>query len=98
MWPPQTGLHSLDRSNPLSIEYTRKPYDHLGQVGRRSQLSKEQSVSHRMGVETVIERLRNRHGQVRAHRLAVLEQQKARRARCRKRFHFWGNGRRSDRD
>ena len=43
-----------------------------------------------MGVQTVIERLRNRHGQVRAHRLAVLEQQKARRARCRKRFQFWG--------
>ena len=41
-------------------------------------------------VQTVIERLRNQHGQVGAHKLALLEQQKARRARCRKRFHFWG--------
>ena len=49
-----------------------------------------QSVSHRMGVLTVVERLRDQHGQVRARKLAVLEQQKARRARCRKRFHFWG--------
>ena len=53
-------------------------------------LSKMQSVSHRMGVLDVVERLRNQHGQVGAFKLAVLEQQKARRARCRKRFHFWG--------
>jgi len=43
-----------------------------------------------MGVLDVVERLRNQHGQVGAYKLAVLEQQKARRARCRKRFHFWG--------
>ncbi len=52
-------------------------------------MSKKQWVSHYLGVQTVIERLCNRHGQVRAHRLALLEQQKARRARCRKRFQFW---------
>ena len=52
-------------------------------------MSKMQSVSHRMGVLAVVERLRNQHGQVRAYKLAVLEQQKARRARCRERFHFW---------
>ncbi len=53
-------------------------------------MSKMQSVSHRMGVLTVVERLRNQHGQVTAHKLALLEQQRARRARCRKRFDFWG--------
>ena len=53
-------------------------------------MSEEKSGSHRMGVQTVIERLRNQHGQVGAHKLALLEQQKARRARCLKRFHFWG--------
>ena len=52
-------------------------------------MSKEKSVSHRVGVRTVVERLCDQHGQVRAHKLALLEQQKARRARCRKRFHFW---------
>jgi hypothetical protein len=53
------------------------------------ELSKMQSVSHRMGVLAVVERLRNQHDQAAAYKLAVLEQQKARRARCRKRFHFW---------
>ena len=52
-------------------------------------LSKMQSVSQRMGVLAVVERLRNQHGQAGAYKLAVLEQQKARRARCRERFHFW---------
>ena len=53
-------------------------------------MSKMQSVSHRMGVLTVVERLRNLHGEVGARKLAQLEQQRARRARCRKRFDFWG--------
>jgi hypothetical protein len=53
-------------------------------------LSKVQSVSHRMGVLTVVERLRNQQGLTRARKLALLEQQRARRARCRKRFDFWG--------
>ena len=49
-----------------------------------------QSVSHRMSVLTVVERLSTQHGQARAHKLARLEQQRARRAWCRKRFDFWG--------
>ena len=53
-------------------------------------LARMKSVSHHMGVQTVIEHLRIQHGQVRAHKLVLLEQQKARRARCRKRFHFSG--------
>ena len=53
-------------------------------------MSKTQSVSHRMGVLTVVERLRNQLGQVGAHKLALSEQQRARRARSRKRFDFWG--------
>jgi len=52
-------------------------------------LFKMQSVSHRMGVLTVVERLRNQHGQAKAYKMALLEQQSARRARCRKRFDFW---------
>ena len=52
-------------------------------------MSKEMSVSHRVGVRTVVERLCDQHGQVRAHKLALSEQQKARRARCGERFHFW---------
>jgi hypothetical protein len=59
-------------------------------VGRGLQLSKVQSVSHRMDVLTVVERLRDQHGLTRARKLALLEQQRARRARCRKRFDFWG--------
>jgi len=53
-------------------------------------LSKTQLVSARMGVLAVVEHMRNQHGQAGVYKLAVLEQQKARRARCRKRFHFWG--------
>jgi hypothetical protein len=43
-----------------------------------------------MDVLTVVERLRDQHGLTRARKLALLEQQRARRARCRKRFDFWG--------
>lgn len=42
-----------------------------------------------MGVLAVVDHMRNQHGQATAYKLAVLEQQKARRARCRKRFNFW---------
>jgi len=48
-----------------------------------------QSVSLSMSVLAVMERLRAQYGEVGAYKLAVLEQHKARRARCRKRFHFW---------
>ena len=44
---------------------------------------------HYMSVPTVVDRLRDRHGEVNAHRLAVLELQRARRARSRRRFNFW---------
>jgi hypothetical protein len=43
-----------------------------------------------MSVLTVVERLSTQHGDAKAKKLAVLEQQRARRARCRKRFDFWG--------
>ncbi len=52
-------------------------------------MSKMLSVSHRSEVLTVVERLRNQHGQAGARKLALLEQQRARRARSRKRFDFW---------
>jgi hypothetical protein len=70
-------------------KYTREHKKQGASVVRDLRLSKMQSVSHRMGVLAVVERLRNQHGEAGAHKLAVLEQQKARRARCRKRFHFW---------
>ena len=42
-----------------------------------------------MSVPIVVERLRDQHGGEKARKLALLEQQKARRARSRKRFDFW---------
>ena len=46
-------------------------------------------VSHTMSVPIVVERLRDQHGGEKARKLALLEQQKARRARSRRRFDFW---------
>jgi len=43
-----------------------------------------------ISVSATVERLRNQHGGLKARKLALLEQQKARRARSRKRFDFWG--------
>ena len=47
-------------------------------------------ASHMISVSATVERLRNQHGGLKARKLALLEQQKARRARSRKRFDFWG--------
>jgi hypothetical protein len=83
------GLHPVECCNRASTEIP--VHIKTGSEGQLDlKLSKMQSVSHRMGVLTVVERLRNQHGQVTAHKLALLEQQRARRARCRKRFDFWG--------
>ena len=51
-WPPRAGLDPPHRSNPSSIEYTRKRLI-IGGIGagRRLQLSEEKSGSHRMGVQ-----------------------------------------------
>ena len=48
------------------------------------------SVSHNMSVPAAVERLSLLHGEMKARKFALKEQQKARRARSRKRFHFWG--------
>jgi hypothetical protein len=70
-------------------KYAREHKKQGASTVRDLRSSKMQSVSYRMGVLAAVERLRNQHGEAGAHKLAVLEQQKARRARCRKRFHFW---------
>jgi hypothetical protein len=52
-------------------------------------MSEVEFASHFMSVPTVVERLHDRHGEAKAHRVAVLELRKARRARSRRRFNFW---------
>jgi hypothetical protein len=52
--------------------------------------AKTRTVSHFMKVPVAAELLRTEHGDENARRIALQEQQKARRARSRKRFEFWG--------
>ena len=47
------------------------------------------SVSHFMNIAKVTSILWEEHGDLSAQKLAMTEVRKARRARCRKRFHFW---------
>jgi hypothetical protein len=55
----------------------------------RVELSEIEIVSHFMSIPTVVARLRNWHGEAKAHQVAVSELQRARRARSRRRFNFW---------
>jgi hypothetical protein len=54
-------------------------------------VAKEEFVAHHIDVLAAVERLMNEHGKVRARKVALFEQQKARRARSRKRFQFWAS-------
>ena len=54
-------------------------------------MSKKPFVSHRMDIVVAVERLRTEHGEERARRVALMEQQRARRARSRRRFQFWAS-------
>jgi len=51
---------------------------------------KTRTVSHFMRVPTAVVLLRAQHGEENARKIALQEQQKARRARSRRRFEFWG--------
>jgi hypothetical protein len=53
-------------------------------------MSEIQLISHMTSISAAVERLRSQHGGLKARKLALQEQQKARRARSRKRFDFWG--------
>jgi len=48
-----------------------------------------ETMPRRMSIPDAVDWLRSRHGGDKARRLARLEQQKARRARSRKRFAYW---------
>ena len=52
-------------------------------------MKQERSVSHFMNIAKVTAILWEEHGDLSAQKLAMTEVRKARRARCRKRFHFW---------
>jgi hypothetical protein len=52
-------------------------------------LEQTQSAFHTGSVVAAVEFLCTKHGQAGAHKLALLEQKRARRARSRKRFNFW---------
>jgi len=56
-----------------------------------AQLEQTQSALHTGSVVAAVEFLCTKHGQVEAHRLALLEQKRALRARSRKRFNFWAD-------
>jgi hypothetical protein len=49
----------------------------------------ERGVSHFMKVPAAVKLLRAQHGNANARKIALQEQQKARRARSRRRFEFW---------
>jgi len=52
---------------------------------------RDRRVSHFMKVPTAVALLRARHGDVTARKMAREEQQKAKRARSKRRFAFWGD-------
>ena len=54
-----------------------------------SKTPKTRTVSHFMEVSVAVELLRAQHGAQNARKIALQEQQKARRARSRRRFKFW---------
>lgn len=57
--------------------------------GARS--AKVRAVSHFMKVPIAVALLRDQHGEANARKFALKEQQRARRARSRRRFAFWGD-------
>jgi hypothetical protein len=52
-------------------------------------MTRVSAVSHHMELNAAVSILISEHGDDRAHRVALREQQNARRARSRKRFEFW---------
>jgi hypothetical protein len=55
----------------------------------KGRLEQTQSAFHTGSVVAAVEFLCAKHGRAGAHKLALLEQKRARRARSRKRFNFW---------
>ena len=51
---------------------------------------RDRRVSHFMKVPAAVAVLRDRYGEANARKVALTEQQRARRARSKKRFAFWG--------
>jgi hypothetical protein len=95
-WPPLTRRprrhHFIDarRPHPLVEKPSiRAPLRRRAGIDWRVELSEIEIVSHFMSIPTVVARLRNWHGEAKAHQVAVLELQRARRARSRRRFNFW---------
>lgn len=52
--------------------------------------ARTKTVSHLMKPAVAVELLREQHGEANAWKIALQEQRKARRARSRRRFEFWG--------
>jgi hypothetical protein len=60
----------------------------ITEVGVRK-APRARTVSHFMEVSVAVELLRAQHGTENARKIALQEQQKARRSRSRRRFNFW---------
>jgi hypothetical protein len=56
----------------------------------RPRRQQEHNVSHFMKAPTAVALLRDRYGEANARKVALTEQRRAKRARSKKRFAFWG--------